>query len=249
MKHTTKLTIVFAAVVLTASCKKTKVESKPIASLNVINAVISGGTVKVNINERDSAMTYNWKTFGIVPGADIKVYPTSSPSTPYYQSVKPETKNGKLYAAFLCGQLPNVETVFKEENVPAFYTDSIFGVRIINLSPNSLPVNVSLKSDPTVNVFTSIGYKQLSEIKTFPLPNITTSAADSTKRKTINFQIRNAAGTQFAFYELPVDVNSFYPGVSVNLQRYKNITIVIKGLQGTTSGPDAFGVFPVVMSY
>lgn len=228
------------------SCKKSEVSSEPLASLNVITAVISGGNVKLNTNVRDSAKAYNAKVFGIVPGKEIKLFRTSNPAVNYYKET-PITENGGLYSVFLAGQGSTLEPIFKKESIPAFYKDSIFGVRIVNLSPNSTPVNVTLASAPATNVFNNVTYRQITDFSTFPLRSIL--AGNTEKLKTVNFQIRNAAGTLLASYQLPVNANSNYPGISINLQRFKNISIVIKGLMGTTTGPDAFGVFPVVTTY
>lgn len=233
------------AIIFVISCKKKNIEPQPVASLNVTTAVIGGSSVKLNNNLRDSVLAYNSRSFGIVPGNDITLFPTNSPSTIYYQSLKPATQSGKLYSVFLAGQSPNFEAIFREESFPNRYSDSIFGVRIINLSPNSTPMNITLQNNTTTNVFSNVTYKQLTDFVTFPLP--TTIPAGS-----VSFQVRAAAtpGTVLATYTLPNSVVNTYPGISVSLQRFKNITLVIKGLQGTTgSNPDAFGLFPVVTSY
>jgi hypothetical protein len=224
------------------SCKKENNESNPIASLNVINAVVGGGNVKLNSLALDSAKSYNSKTFAIVPGEDLKIFPTNSLLTPYYQNTKPQTEHGKMYSVFLCGQLPNVEAIFRDEQIPSPYRDSIFGVRIINLSPNSAAMNVTLASATNSNVFSNVAFKQITEIVTFPLPTVINA-------NSVTFQIRDVGGVLLASYQLPVSANSLYPGISRNLQRFKNINLVIKGLQGTTTGPDAFGIFPTAMSY
>jgi len=247
MKNIIKLILaVCVLLIVMSSCKKTETKSEPLASLNVITAVIGGGNVKLNTNEGDSAVAYNWKTFGIVPSKEIRLYRTDNPSVIYFKDT-PVTENGGTYSVFLAGQGSTFEPIFLKENLPAFYRDSIFGVRIVNLSPNSTPINVTLESATGTNVFTGVAYKQVTGITTFPLLNILASQPE--RMKTINFQVRDAAGTLLASYQLPPTANSTYARVSIRDQRFKNISIVIKGLMGTTSGPDAFGVFPVVTSF
>ncbi|MBB5440239.1 hypothetical protein HDC92_003939 [Pedobacter sp. AK017] len=233
--------LIIGLAIMASSCKKTETKSEPLASLNVITAVIGGGNVKLNTNERDSVKAHNWKTFGIVPGKEIWLYKTGNPVVSYYKET-PATENGGVYSIFLAGQGSTFEPIFMKENLPAFYKDSIFGVRIVNLSPNSTPVNVTLASAAGTNVFTSVAYKQVTGITTFPLRTVIPAG-------TVSFQIRNEAGVLLATYTLPTSANSNYPGISIALQRFKNMNIVVKGLMGTTTGPDAFGVFPVVTSY
>lgn len=232
--------------VLLVSCKKSMVDPKPLASLRVINAIVgSASVVKFNDNFRDSVRVYNAGIFRIVPGESVALYPSSNPTTPYYFNDKPNTENGKLYSIFLCGQAQNVETLFKEESYPSRYNDSIIGIRVINLSPNSTPINITLQNNPGVNVFSDLEYKELSNFVTLPLPTTIPSGS-------VSFQVRSAdnPGSVLATYTLPTSANSLYPNISVTLQRFKNITLVIKGLKGTTgNNPDAFGIFPVLTTY
>jgi hypothetical protein len=224
------------------SCKKTEIKSSPIASLNVVTAVINGGNVKLNTNLQDSAKAYNSKSFAIIPGSKIVLYPTNNPLTPYYNPThQTSTENGEVYSVFLAGQAPTFESVFVKENLPERYADSTIGVRIINLSPNSTPINVTLASANTINVFSDVSYKQISDFAKFPLRTVIPTGSAT-------FQIRDAAGTLLATYTIPTSVNSLYPGITIALQRFKNITLVIKGLMGTT-GSDGFGVFPTLMTY
>ncbi|MBO9571416.1 MAG: hypothetical protein J7497_04305 [Chitinophagaceae bacterium] len=231
------------------SCKKNDVKSKSLASLNVINAVNGGSCVKLNTNERDSAEIYNAKVFGLdTEDGTIKLYSTNDPSKPYYFQ-QHELKNRGTYSMFLFGDAGVPESLFVEENIPARYTDSIFGIRIINLASGSEPLNIARESDPQTNVFTEVGYKEMTDIVIFPLPYITDAPEYSELQKTVNFEVRDAEGVILTTYQLPVDENGFYSGISINKQRFKNITLVIKGIAGVTDGPDAFGVFPVALSY
>jgi hypothetical protein len=224
------------------SCKKGKIESKPSASLIVTTAVVGGGNVKLNTNVRDSAKAYNAKAFVIVAGSsDIKLYSTSDPAKPYYSATQ-QTETGSIYSIFLGGQGAAAEGIFVKETALQRYTDSSLGVRIINLSPNSTSVNITMASDTNTKVFTGVAYKGLTEFVKLPLKSVIPT-------NSVTFQVRdNVTNKVLTTYTLPTTVNSTYPNISTTLSRDRNLTLVIKGLQGTTgSNPDAFGVFPVAL--
>jgi hypothetical protein len=230
---------IFAAL-LFASCKKDQIEAKsrPMASLVVVNSITSGGDVKLNTVDRDSAKAYNYKTFSLLAGnTQIKLYPINNPTFFYYNSVR-NIINGGVYSLFLSGQGTAVDTVFIKDEIQPFYDDSTLGVRVINLSPNSGPLNVTLAATPTVNLFAGIAYKQLTSFAILPLKSVV--AANS-----VSFQIKDASNNLLSTYILPATANSTYPGISILNSRNRNLTLVIKGLVATTSGSDAFGVFPV----
>lgn len=237
MKHVNQL-LLSIAVVFNVSCKKSEIQSNHTATLVVTNSVIAGGNVKLNTNDRDSARLYNAKTFGITAGSSlIKLYPTNNPNTPYFNSSL-QTQNGGIYSLFLSGQSPTFDAFFIRDNIPLYYTDSSLGIRVVNLSPNSTPLNITLASASTTNIFSGIAYKQLANFIKLPLRNPVPVG-------TVSFQVRDAANTLLSTYTLPATANSAYPGISILNSRNRNITLVIKGLQGTTTGNDAFGIFPV----
>lgn len=241
MKHTIQLTTWLLAGMMIVSCKKGKIESKPAAAINVVASVISGGNVKLNTNARDSAKAYNAKAFVVVPGTTILLYPTTGSTTPYFDS-NPDTENGGIYSIFLTGQSPTFESIFVKETALDRYTDSSLGIRVINLSPNSVPMHITLASDVNTNIFSGIAYKQLTEFVKLPLK--TTIPTGS-----VTFQVRSSVDNSIlTSYTLPTSVNSTYPNISITASRDRKLTLVIKGLQGTTgSNPDAFGIFPVAL--
>jgi hypothetical protein len=225
--------------VLMQSCKKDELNLTPLSSLNLVTAIVGGGSVKLNDNIQDSAKTYNSKLFGLVAGTfNLAVYLSNDMSKPCYNTSSIESVEGANYSLFLTGGITSVEGLFVEDKIPPMYIDSSIGIRVVNLSPNSSPLNITLASEISKNVFTNLGYKQISEFVKFPLPN-------SILNGSATFQVRDQAGKLLVSYALPVSVNSTYPGISIQLSRFRNLTLVIKGLQGTTIGGDALGVFPV----
>ncbi len=229
--------LIISLMTITA-CKKNEISLTPLASLNVVNAVIGGGDVKLNDNVQDSAKAFNSKTFGIIAGTNnLSIYSTNNPSKPYYNNTL-ETENGGNYSIFLSGQSTGIEALFIQENIPPSYADSIIGIRVVNLSPNSTSLNITLASAPNNNFIGGLAYKQMTDFIQLPLRSLITTGS-------MSFQVRNGGNNLLATYTLPTVVNSTYPGISVQLSRFKNISLVVKGLIGTNSGNDAFGIFPV----
>ena len=232
MNSSNKYIVLLISLIILASCKKDTPRFSALASLNVADAVISGGNVKLNTNVRDSATINSYKLFQLNAGSNtpIKLYPTNNPTISYYDQ-NHETVNGGIYSLFLTGTATAPESVFVKDNIPAFSQDSLIRVRVINCSPNSTAMNVSLTSAPTVNIFSDLVYKNLSAFTALPLKTIVPAGSNS-------FQVKNSSGAVLASYTLPAT-----GVVSVASSRFKCITLVIKGLVGTTSGPNAFGVY------
>ncbi|MBO9573422.1 MAG: DUF4397 domain-containing protein [Chitinophagaceae bacterium] len=224
------------------SCKKNEFDTKPLGSLNVVNAVIGGGDVKLNANYRDSAKNYNAKAFALNTGdRAIKLYSTSDSTKPYYLQ-NHQIKTGGLYSIFLFGNSPSPETIFIEDVIP-HYADSVFGVRVINLAFGGTPLNVTVASDPSTTILQNIAYKDLTDFVAIPLLN-------TVPEESVTFEIRDAGTNDILLtYSVPEFEDFNYPGISIAKQRFKGITLVITGIAGETDGPDAFGVYPAVISY
>jgi hypothetical protein len=213
------------------SCKKDGPTFTPLASLNVANAVAGGRNVKLNTNVRDSATLYGYKLFQVLTGETaIKVYPTNNPGAPYYQQTN-SIVNGGIYSLFLTGTAASPEGIFVKDEIPAFSQDSIIRVRVVNCSVGSAPLSVTLGSAPTVSLFSNINYKTVSAFNTIDLKTRIATGGNV-------FQLRNGAGAILATYTLPATGT-----ISVASSRFKNITLVVKGLFGTTTGTDAFGIY------
>lgn len=222
----------FLSIVLLASCKKDGPKFSPLASLNVADAVVGGGNVKLNTNVRDSATINSYKLFQLNAGSniDVRLYPTNNTAASYYNQTQ-EIVNGGIYSLFLTGTAATPESVFVKDEIPAFSQDSIIRVRVVNCSPNSTAINVTLSSASSTNVFSNIAYKSLTSFVTLPLKAAYLVGSNV-------FQVKDAGGAVLATYTLPTTGT-----VSITSSRFKCITLVIKGLVGTTSGANAFGVY------
>ncbi|MBO9565866.1 MAG: DUF4397 domain-containing protein, partial [Niastella sp.] len=166
------------------------------------------------------------------------LYTTTSPIQAYFDG-ELQTEQYKLYSFFVFGLSPNFDTLLVQDNLPNPYRDSVLGIRLINLSPNSNPLSLTIASDTKVNIFSGIVYKRLTDFVTIPLPgNVTTNA--------VTFQVRDAiTNNVLTTYTLPLTPNSTYLNIGINKSRFMNLTLVVRGLQGTTSGSSAIGLFPV----
>lgn len=232
MNQSYRYLFLFLSILLFASCKKDTPKFSPLASLNVADAVIGGGNVKLNTNTRDSATINSYKLFQLNAGNNIgiRLYPTNNLVTSYYNQSQ-EIVNGGIYSLFLTGTSAMPEAVFVKDEIPPFSQDSIIRVRVINCSPNSTAISVSLASAPATNIFSDLTYKNLTVFNTLPLKTTVPAGTNS-------FQIKNSGGTVLATYTLPATGI-----ISVTSSRFKCITLVIKGLIGTTTGANAFGVY------
>lgn len=230
MRYSALILSLFATACL-SGCKKSTVSLSPLASLNIINASVNLGAVKTNFTDLKglyasitTTTAYGANTaFGanaevpvpvtIVPTADT----TKIAFTGQFTFV-----NGGIYSLYLAGQSTAVDTVFVKENIPS-YTDSMYGVRFINLSYNSTPIKVTRSTTPSVIEFTDMAYKQASDFRNYPAK---VSAATDT------FQIRNAATNA---------ILATYPIVK---PRFFSCTLAWKGMTGAT-GTNAPGIMRI----
>lgn len=249
-----KKILLTSAIVVTifVSCKKEN-SSLQLASVNVINAIVGTPTLKVNY----FGSLITWAAYtgadGSVNYAANKIYSISNAVTGYPFTIVPsaDTLNpafagainiqpGSNYSLYIIGQAPVYDAVFTQEtNIAYGYADSSVAIRFINLSPNSPAVNITLAATPTVNETTGLNYKQQTEFKKYAL-------AATIVTGTVTFQVRDAlTNALLTSYTLPATAVSPYTTVSTTLSRFKSITLAIKGLHGTTSGTNAYGVFPI----
>jgi len=212
MKHLNKiLAMLGLTTILMASCKQNQVEPTALASLNVTNAVIGGATLTLNT----SALTVNnnnYSQFSVIAGqSQITLYPAATPANVYYNQTI-STSNGDYYSLFLAGSSPStVDAVLIKESYKN-YTDSLCGVRFINLAPGSPAISVNITGNAT-NEVASLAYKGYSNFIKYPAKATNTSYA---------FQIKNAStGVVLA-------------STTLSTPRFHNVTIVFRGLVGSS---------------
>lgn len=243
------LLVVVAASILIGSCKKTQDEGRAMSSFSIVNATTDVATMRAYAGENNipwkivpttfSAGQYLFTHLGVWAGVNsIKSVSAADTTISLFRSSKPETfEQGRANTFFICGNTATgYEGILLSNESFVKHTDSVIGIRFINLSSNSTPVNITLSATPGINEATGLVYKQQTNFKTYPALQTTGNMV---------FQVRDAAGALLASYTFPVTAVSPYTTVGIPSARFKNITLVIKGLQGTTSGTSAFGMFPV----
>jgi len=190
------------------SCKKDSFTNPSVASLAIINAVVGGDDVRLGSNE---TITYNntYKGLGVVVNnSSLYVWPVGDSLHPYFTASKFEIENRGSYSLFLGGTPNAVDGILVKDDMP-YHTDSTWGVRIVNLSPNSGAFNITLSTSPTVNEVSNLIYKQLTDFKIYP------GKASNTK---YTFQVRKTSD------------NSIVTSYTLSTPRFANVTLVINGL-------------------
>lgn len=234
------------------ACKKEK--NTPIyGSINVINASVNLGSVKVNsygkpiswvgLTGADGTVNYGankiYTLFNSVGNYPIFIVPTLDTLNTIFKGNIPQNSSD-IYSIYTSGQAPNYESIiYKENDIPYNLPDSLVSVRFINLSPNSPIVKITLASKPTVAEIENLAYKEQTKFKQYPLRSIIPAGS-------ITFEVRNLnTNSILTTYTLPTVAILPYSNVTVSRARFRSITLVIKGLAGTTSGINIYNVFPI----
>jgi len=237
MKHKLLILSSFFLSILSPSCKKDKYDFKGTSSIYVINATLDAAAIKINPgagSDFSYAKSVNLASgasnvFGSFVGSKkISVVSASDTTKIYFERYIMLEPVNTLY---LTGQIPNIDTLFNSERLIPYIQsvvsspDNSMYLRFVNLSPNStsLKVNIRLSTD---NEVTRLNYKDIS--------NFIKYAALPTTPNYI-FEIRDVATNSLqATFTL-----------NTNANRFKTMSLIIKGLLGVSTGPNAFGVFLV----
>lgn len=219
------------------SCKKDPIETTGVASLLLVNAIQDGKTVKLNSNQRDSSLNYNSKVFGLIPTTNkVYLYPIGDSLNAYFNGRLP-LENGGIYSLYLSGSTSTPDTLLIKETLPPYYTDSTVGIRLVNLCTGSASLYLTIASDSTVNLFSTISYRKITGFTKRALPRVVPTAS-------VTFQLRDANKKLVASYILPASANATYLNISIAASRNRNLTLVAKGTIGAT-GINAPGLYPV----
>jgi hypothetical protein len=195
-------------------------------------------------------VNYGIGTFYYVPRTNFNVKVVATSDTTTFLVNNTFKFNQILYTLYIAGQAPVYDTLFRAEtNFPIIKTDvtippsadSVVNIRFVNLSPNSVPVKIVKITPvyppvtPSQNVTTTevdnLVYKGISNWK--PCDARITGTMTS---RAYTFQVQDASTSA---------VLATFSFTASSTNRFKNVALVIKGLQGTTSGTNAFGLFAV----
>jgi hypothetical protein len=241
MKH---YRVLFFVVVIqsTIACKK---ETKlfDACSVTVVNAIVGSNPIITDFNQVHPIATYyatatqinysSFYQFSMRSGSySFVAYQTTDTLTSIYNVANHEKEFDFLpkgiYTIFLCGQVTPIlksEAVIVSENIPAYSsTDSVMGIRFINLSPGSDPVNVTLSTSTNINEVSNLVYKNISIFKSYS----TTAAINS-----YTFQFRDPiTNSIITSITLSGINNGTGSNTSSNNYRFRNFTLVLKGISG-----------------
>lgn len=241
MKKIHILTIVVFLIALNA-CKKSydKTETSMV-SVNVINASLDVQAIKVN----PLAKSISWKSIAdqVSYGSNKFYYAPMGATTFKAVAASDTTKlllnsnlnlTGKVYTLFLLGNSTSMEPMLTEETdfpyirldqIKPPSTDSVVNVRFANLSANSPTLKINIQGN-TVSETSNLAYKNIGSWRAY----------DNKASVNYTFEIRNASTN---------DLILTYSFGARTSNRFRSVTLIIKGIYGTATGVNAFGVSQV----
>jgi hypothetical protein len=247
-------TMVLGLVVLISACQK--MGTIPVvpsaASLTVVNAV-PGSTPVIPVINTGSPITYfSFVNPLIGYGSFIEYSPPGGEDTTYVVQrtdtlaldIGPKSnmlfynilnlKPGGIYSLYLCGtDTSSPDYLLTTDSIPYYGpTDSVMGIRFVNLSTGSNPISINLEGNANGSEIGSLAYKGITTFKQY---------VNNSNTLDYFFVIRDAATgdslTQFDFVQ-----NYSYNGgfglidpVTYNLLTFKSITIAIYGSESNGS--------------
>lgn len=234
MRRLKYLSVIALVAGMIISCKKSN-DLIPAASLNVVNASPGIANAKVR-TPNVPALYYNQMKGVDYANSQVFILPVGSPqitinsstdtlSKPLYSSAL-GANAGDIYSLFIGGAAGG-DIVINKDAIP-YRPDSSIGVRFINMSYNSTPVNVMLSTSSTANEFSNVAYKSVTDFKTY--------SATSVNPASYTFQARDGNGNLLASVD-----------VSRTTYIWHNVTLVLSGQMGGT-GTDAPKLF-IVKNY
>jgi hypothetical protein len=214
MKQVTFLLLASIVILGLNSCTKSNVVFSPLSSLEIVNTVPNSPGAQ--LFGLPNAVAYgSYGQFGLIASNSTQIYvwPTGDSAMPYYNTTIAAV-NGGIYSLYLTGPSQN-NAILMKDTIPS-YTDSICGIRFINLSPDSKPVSVNIAGLPSGSLVSSLAYTSITAFNKLPAGNVAITNG-------YTFEIRNAAdSTLLITYQ-----QSVLP--------YKNQTIVFNGLEADMS--------------
>ncbi len=219
------------------SCSKDAVQ-RGTASLTIVNAVAGDTALILTLNNPDTViLTHGQLLINHNSAQQFNSYcgdqlfhlhqftlTTAVSVYPALFNVSLNMPQGSINSLFLTGTMTSPDTLFVRDSLPSFQTsDSSMGIRFVNLSAGSKPVNIDVQGANGGNEVNSLAYKEITGFKKYPA---------NSAIGTMVFEIRDAeAGTLLATCSA-AGINA--PGTSAaNVWRNRNHTLVFGGLPGS----------------
>ena len=237
-----RLFIICSLTLIIASCKK-ETDPPGVASLTIVNAVTGNTTLVSNFRSEGHLDYSKAARIGYLRYMKSVLEANAGPHRLRFFPLSDTTDKGTLFdlqldlplssmhTLFLAGTMDAPEsTMISDEEIP-FYPagDSTMGIRFINLSKGSAPVNINITGLADGSETTGLAYKSITQFKRYPV---------SQTLQDYKFEFRDAAtGTLLATYTT-LGLNQTAPNNWV----FRNFTVVLTGKPGETDplGPAAF---------
>lgn len=230
------------------SCKK-DISPEGTAALTVINAIPDCPVAAMNFTGNEiiywySTMNVNYATYAPsfhmtvssskeLPVA-FKKFPDTTVNDKYIYKTVLHPANGEVSTLFLVGTLANPESMLVTKTPPHYSsTDSVMGLRVVNLSPGSAPVKVNISGQDVNVTSNNLVYKGITDY--LPL-----KATSKVGNLLVQFYDQ-ASGTLLASYTLP----NVGATATDNPWRYRNYTIALKGLPNAANASETQGAFVI----
>jgi len=213
------------------------------SSLNIVNAINNSNPIVTNftpLNAKDvpeealryygSANSISWGNSyesGSYIGNTYLSISQNSDTTSTLWTGEFDLANGSIHTLFFCGDTSSVDTLFTTDIIPSYpLSDSVMGIRFVNLSAGSNPISINLEGNPNGSEVTALAYRAITGFKQYPNNSMTIDYL---------FVIRDAATgdslTQFDFLNAGSsnNGNGLTDPNNGNLLTFKNITIAVYG--------------------
>jgi hypothetical protein len=194
------LLVIFFMQLTWVGCSKTNNWGKT-SSLNIVNAVNGSSAIvtdfepigpKTNLATSlqyfatANQISYGavWESGSYAGEVPISLFQTTDSATALWQG-SIHLIPGSIQTLYLSGDTSSVDTLLLSDNIP-FYSssDSVSGLRFINLIWGSQPVSINLVGNaPSEVEFDNIGYQEISGFKQY--------AANIASPGALNFEIRD----------------------------------------------------------
>jgi hypothetical protein len=196
------LYFLFGMLIADYGCRKTSSPENS-AALNIVNAINNSNPIVTNFTEfnakgilETSLQFYStanqipfassWESGSYVGKTGLSIAQISDTTTTIWNGHF-NLSVGSIQSLFLFGDTSSVDTLFSVDAIPFYpFSDSVAGVRFVNLVRNSQPMSINIQENPPSQTeFTDLDYKRLSSFKAY--------SANSAVPGYYNFEIRDQA--------------------------------------------------------
>ena len=232
MKIVTKISLIVLLISLLVSCEEDEINVVQTASIKIIHALVNTGDVEIRnlegsiSNRARNPLRYGRNERYTLPAntvIDFLIVEAEDTLNTFLDETLVVRNAGTIYSLFLVGDSSNMESLLIED-VFQNYQDSTFGVRFINLSPDSEPISVRRIANDTINVSSGISYQSTSDFEKFSATSVNGE---------YNFQFLDTFGNVIASESIN-PINNGLVG--------KNITLALIGLFDNGEGENSLSI-------